>query len=81
MTEEVNPEKLKQTNDFFYITNNWIPFIICTTYTNTETVNLQLSCWLIGTLLLEKFDKHIELQMIMIYTCAISGQEPQGWLQ
>ena len=35
MTGEVNPQRLKQRNKFFYVTNNRIPFVIRTTYTNT----------------------------------------------
>ena len=38
-----------------------------------DSVNLQPSCWLIGTLF---SIKHMQLHMIMIYTGALSGQRP-----
>ena len=78
MTEEVNTQRLKQTNKYFlhYKQLNTFaqPYHIHK-YLDTEPstfllVNRHTS--------FNKFDKHIQLHMIMIYTGALDGQGPQA---
>ena len=77
MTEEVNPQTLKQTNEYFlhYKQLNTFdhPYHIYKYFDSEPSTFLLVNRYII----FNKFDKHIQLHMIMIYTGALPGQGPR----
>ena len=78
MNEEVNPERLEQTSKYFlhYKQLNTFdhPYHIHKYLDSEPSTFLLVNRYIIFS----KFDKHIQLHMIMIYTGALSGQGPQA---
>ena len=78
MTEEVNPQRLKQTNKYF------LHYKQVNTFDNPYPIHKYLdsepSTFLLVNrhIIFNKSDKHIQLHMIMIYTSALPGQGPQA---
>ena len=78
MTGEVKPQRLKQTNKYFlcYKQLNTFehPYHIHKCLDSEPSTFLLINRYII----FNKFDKDIQLHMIMIYTGALSGQGPQA---
>ena len=78
MTEEVNPRRLKQTNKYF------LHYKQLNTFDHPYHIHKYLdsepsTVFLVNRyIIFNKFDKHIQLHMIMIYTVALPGQGPQA---
>ena len=79
MTGEVNFQRFKQTSKYFlhYKQLNTFdhPYYIHKSLDSEPSIFLLVNRFII----FNKFDKHIQLHMIMIYTGALSGQGPQAW--
>ena len=79
MSEEVNPQRLKQTNKYF------LHYKQLNTFDHPYQIHKYLdsepSTFLLvnRNIIFNKFDKHIQLHMIMIYNGALPGQGPQAW--
>ena len=78
MTGEVKPQRLKQTNQYFFLLQTteylW-------SYNKHKWLDSELSTLLLvnGYIIFNKFDKDIKLHRIMIYTGDLPGQGPQTW--
>ena len=74
MTEEVNPQRLKQTNKYFLNYKQLNTFDH--PYHIHKYLGSELSTFLLINryIIFNKFDKHIQLHMTMIYTGPLSGQ-------
>ena len=79
MIGEVNPQRLKQTNKYFlcYKQLNTFdhPYYIHKCLDSEPSTFLLVNRYII----FNKFEKDIQLHMIMIYTGALSGQGLQAW--
>ena len=74
MNEEVNPQRLKQANKYFLHykqLNTFDHLYHIHKYLDSEPLTFLL---VNSYIIFNKFDKHIQLHMIMISTGALSGQ-------
>ena len=78
MTGEVIPERRKQTNKYFLHYKQLDTFDH--PYYTRKCLDSEPSTYLLVNryIIFNKFDKHIQLHMIIIYTGALSGQGPQA---
>ena len=79
MTEEENPQRLLTETNKYYLHYKQLntfdhPYQIHKYLDSKPSTFLVVSRYII----FNKFDKNIELHMIMIYTVALSGQRPQA---
>ena len=77
MTGEVNPQRLKQRNKYFLrykqLNTFYYPYYVQKHLDSEPSTFLLVNRYIIY----DKFDKNIQLNMIMIYTDVISGQGPR----
>ena len=78
MIGEVNPQRRKQTNKYFLHHKQLNTFDH--PYYIHKCLDSEPSTFLLVNrdIIFDKFDKHIQLHVIMIYTGALSGQGPQA---
>ena len=78
MTEEVNRQRLKQTSKYFLHYKHLNTFDH--PYHKHKYLDSEPSTFLLVDryIIFNKFDKYIQLHMIMIYTGALTGQGPQA---
>ena len=77
MTGEVKPKRLKQTNKYFFCYNQLNTFDH--PYYIHKCLNTEPATFLLVDkyIIFNKFDKNIQLLMIMTYTGALPDQGPQ----
>ena len=77
MTVDVKPQRLKQTNKYFFLlqTTEYLP------YYKHKCLDSEPSTFLLVNryIIFNKFDKDIKLHRIMIYTGDLPGQGSQTW--
>ena len=78
MTEEVNPQRLKQSNQYFLHYKQLNTFDH--PYHEHKFLDSEPSTFLLVNryIIFDKFDKHIQLHMIIICTGVLSGQGSQA---
>ena len=78
MTGEVKPQRLKQKNEYFFCYKQLNkfdhPYYIHKCLDSEPSTFLLINRYII----FNKFDKDLQLHMIMIYTGALPGQGPQA---
>ena len=80
MTEEVNPQRLQQTNKYFLHYKQLNTFEH--PYHIHKCLDHEPSTFLLVDnryIIFNKFDKRYQQHMIMIYTGPLPGQGPQTW--
>ena len=78
MTGEVKPQRLKQTNKYFFCYKQLNTFDLA--YYKHKRLDSEPSTFLLVNryIVFNKFDKDIQLHMIMIYTGALPDQGSQA---